>query len=174
VDDARLTLINAMSAREKGAAIHVRTRFERAHRIGDTWEAEVSDALGNKRMLRARALVNTAGPWVMDVLDRVEGDAIKGRVRLVKGSHIIVPKVHSQGHAWILQNPDQRVVFVIPYQDKFSLIGTTDVPVGDIESAREISPEETDYLVAAVNRYLAKPIARADVVLELRRRAAPL
>jgi len=164
VDDARLTLINAMSAREKGAAIHVRTRFERAHRIGDTWEAEVSDALGNKRMLRARALVNAAGPWVMDVLDRVEGDAIKGRVRLVKGSHIIVPKVHSQGHAWILQNPDQRVVFVIPYQDKFSLIGTTDIPVGDIESAREISPEETDYLVAAVNRYLAKPIAHADVV----------
>ena len=164
VDDARLTLINAMSAREKGAAIHVRTRFERAHRLGEAWEAEVSDALGNKRMLRARALVNTAGPWVMDVLDRVEGDAIKGRVRLVKGSHIIVPKVHSQGHAWILQNPDKRVIFVIPYQDKFSLIGTTDVPVADVDSARDISSEETDYLIAAVNRYLAKPIARPDVV----------
>src|SRR5688572_9129018 len=100
----------------------------------------------------------------MDVVGRVEGVTVEGRVRLVKGSHIVVPKVHSQGHAWILQNPDKRVVFVIPYQDKFSLIGTTDVPVADIESAREISPEETGYLVEAVNRYLAKPIARTDVV----------
>ena len=164
VDDARLTLINAMSAREKGAAIHVRNRFERARRVGEVWEAEVSDALGNKRVLRAKALVNTAGPWVMDVLDRVEGDAIKGKVRLVKGSHIIVPKVHSQGHAWILQNPDKRVIFVIPYQDKFSLIGTTDVAVPNIEAASEIGLEETDYLIEAVNRYLAKPISRADVV----------
>jgi glycerol-3-phosphate dehydrogenase len=100
----------------------------------------------------------------MDVLDRVEGDAIKGRGRLVKGSHIIVPKVHSQGHAWILQNPDKRVVFVIPYEGKFSLIGTTDVPVPDVESARAITGEEADYLVAAANRYLARPISRADVV----------
>jgi glycerol-3-phosphate dehydrogenase len=164
VDDSRLTLINAMSARDKGAEIHVRTCFERARRVGDAWEAELRDVRGDKRIVRTKALVNTGGPWVMDVLDRVEGDAIKGRVRLVKGSHIIVPKVHSQGHAWILQNPDKRVVFVIPYQDKFSLIGTTDVPVPDIESARDISSEETDYLLAAANRYLAKPLSRADVV----------
>jgi glycerol-3-phosphate dehydrogenase len=163
VDDARLTLVNAMSARDKGASIHVRTRFERARRVDGAWEAEVRDARGETRMLRARALVNTAGPWVMDALERIEGDAIKGRVRLVKGSHIVVPKVHSQGHAWILQNPDKRVVFVIPFQDKFSLIGTTDVPVPDIESARDITPDETDYLIAAVNRYLAKPVSRADV-----------
>jgi len=164
VDDARLTLVNAISAREKGAVVHVRTRFERAHRLGDEWEAEVGDSLGNRRMLRARALVNAGGPWVMDVLDRVEGDAIKGRVRLVKGSHIIVPKVHSQGHAWILQNTDKRVVFVIPYEGRFSLIGTTDVAVPSVESARDISSEETDYLIAAANRFLAKQIARADVV----------
>jgi len=164
VDDARLTLVNAISARERGAAVHVRTRFERAHRREDEWEAEVSDSLGNRRMLRARALVNAGGPWVMDVLDRVEGDAIKGRVRLVKGSHIIVPKVHSQGHAWILQNTDKRVVFVIPYEGRFSLIGTTDVAVPDVASARDISSEETDYLIAAANRFLAKPIARSDVV----------
>ena len=164
VDDARLTLINAMSAREKGAAIHVRTRFESARRVGEAWEAEVADARGNRRTLRTKAIVNTAGPWVMEVLDRVEGEAVKGRVRLVKGSHIVVPKVHSQGHAWILQNPDKRVVFVIPYQDKWSLIGTTDVAVEDIEGAREISEAETDYLIAAANRYLARPIARSDVV----------
>jgi glycerol-3-phosphate dehydrogenase len=164
VDDARLTLINAMSARDKGASIHLRTRFERARRIDGAWEAEVRDARGDTRMLRARALVNTAGPWVMETLGSIEGEAVKGRVRLVKGSHIVVPKVHSQGHAWILQNPDKRVVFVIPFQEKFSLIGTTDVPVPDIEGARDITPEETDYLIAAVNRYLARPISRADVV----------
>jgi D-erythritol 1-phosphate dehydrogenase len=98
------------------------------------------------------------------VLDRVVGDRIRGRVRLVKGSHIIVPKVHSQGHAWILQNPDKRVIFVIPYEGQFSLIGTTDVPVPDVESARVISGEETEYLLAAANRFLAKPISRADIV----------
>ena len=164
VDDARLTLVNAISAREKGAQVHVRTRFERARRVGEAWEAELAAPNGEKRLVLAKAIVNAGGPWVMDVLERVEGDAIKGSVRLVKGSHIIVPKVHSQGHAWILQNPDKRVVFVIPYQDKFSLIGTTDVPVPDVESARDISSEETDYLIAAANRYLAKPISRADVV----------
>jgi glycerol-3-phosphate dehydrogenase len=164
VDDARLTVANAVSAREKGAQIHVRTRFERARRVGDAWEVELADAGGEKRRVRATALANVSGPWAMDVLDRVEGDAIKGKVRLVKGSHIVVPKVHSQGHAWILQNPDKRVIFVIPYQDKFSLIGTTDVAVPDVEGARDISSEETDYLIAAVNRYLARPISRADVV----------
>ena len=164
VDDARLTVLTAMSARDKGAAIHVRTRFERARRVDGVWEARVTDARGEARPIRAKALVNAAGPWVMDALERIEGDAIKGRVRLVKGSHIVVPKVHSQGHAWILQNHDKRVVFVIPYQEKFSLIGTTDVAVPDIEGARDISAEETDYLVAAVNRYLAKPISRSDIV----------
>jgi D-erythritol 1-phosphate dehydrogenase len=164
VDDARLTLITAISAAERGAAIHVRTRFESARREGGVWEAEVVDAAGNRRTLRAKGIVNAAGPWVMDVLEKVEGDAVKGRVRLVKGSHIVVPKVHSQGHAWLLQNTDKRVVFVIPYQDKFSLIGTTDIGVEDIGSAREISEAETDYLIAAANRYLAKPISRADVV----------
>ena len=164
VDDSRLTLLNAISAREKGAKVQVRTRFEGAKRVGKTWEARVTGPDGNTRTLRAAGLVNAAGPWVMDVLDRVEGDQIQGRVRLVKGSHIIVPKVHSQGHAWILQNPDRRVVFVIPYEGKFSLIGTTDVAVPDIAAARAISEDETDYLIAAVNRYLARPISRADVV----------
>jgi glycerol-3-phosphate dehydrogenase len=163
VDDARLTLINAISAREKGAQVQTRTRFESARRVGGVWEAEVSDASGARRAIRARGIVNTAGPWVMDTLGRIEGDATKGRVRLVKGSHIVVPAVHPQRHAWILQNPDKRVVFVIPYEGRFSLIGTTDVQVADVESARSISAEETDYLVAAANRFLAKPLSKDDV-----------
>ncbi len=164
VDDSRLTVLNAVCAREKGATILTRTSFESARRVDGAWEAVIALANGDKRTVRAKALVNAAGPWVVDVLDRVHGERIKERVRLVKGSHIIVPKVHSQGHALILQNPDKRVVFVIPYENGFSLIGTTDVAVANVEEAKAITEEETDYLVAAANRFLAKPIAASDVV----------
>jgi D-erythritol 1-phosphate dehydrogenase len=164
VDDSRLTVVNAIAAREKGARVLTRTRFEEARRVDGGWEAVVAPIGGQKRTIRARALVNAAGPWVMDVLDRVAGDRIKGSVRLVKGSHIIVPKVHSQGHAYILQNPDKRVVFVIPYEGRYSLIGTTDVAVPNIEVAARITPEETRYLLDAANRFLAKPLTEADVV----------
>jgi glycerol-3-phosphate dehydrogenase len=164
VDDSRLTVLNAVSAREKGATVLTRTRFESAKRVDGEWEAVIAPASGERRTLRARAIVNAAGPWVVEVLDRIEGDRITDRVRLVKGSHIIVPKVHSQGHAYILQNPDKRVVFVIPYEKQFSLIGTTDVPVARIEDAAHITPEETQYLLDAANRFLAKPLSNADVV----------
>ncbi|HUQ29271.1 MAG TPA: glycerol-3-phosphate dehydrogenase [Usitatibacter sp.] len=164
VDDSRLTVLNAVSAREKGAVVLTRTRFESARRVGAEWEAVISGAPGERRTLRARGIVNTAGPWVVDVLDRIEGDRITDRVRLVKGSHIVVPKVHSQGHALILQNPDKRVVFVIPYEGAYSLIGTTDVSVTSVEDSADITAEETDYLVGAANRFLAKPIAAQDVV----------
>jgi glycerol-3-phosphate dehydrogenase len=164
VDDSRLTVANAVSAREKGAAVLTRTRFEGAKRVGAAWEAVIAPAGAERRTVRARALVNAAGPWVVDVLDRIEGDRITDRVRLVKGSHIIVPKVHSQGSAFILQNTDKRVVFVIPYESDFSLIGTTDVSVGSIVDAAEISQEEIDYLIAAANRFLAKPIDASKIV----------
>jgi glycerol-3-phosphate dehydrogenase len=98
------------------------------------------------------------------VLDRIEDDRINAKVRLVKGSHIVVPKVHSQGHAFILQNPDKRVVFVIPYETNYSLIGTTDVQVSSIAEAEKISDAEIDYLIAAANRFLAKPLSREQIV----------
>ena len=163
VDDSRLTVLNAMSARDKGATVLTRTRFLHARREGGAWHAIIEQG-GEKRTIHAKALVNAAGPWVMDVLDRVVGDRIKGRVRLVKGSHIIVPKVHSLGHAYILQNPDKRVIFVIPYEGQFSLVGTTDVAVPNVEAAAAITEQETDYLLAAANRFLAKPLTRDDVV----------
>jgi glycerol-3-phosphate dehydrogenase len=164
VDDSRLTILNAVSAREKGATILTRSRFEQARRIDGLWEARVVAAHGESRTVRARGIVNAAGPWVMDVLEGVEGERVRGSVRLVKGSHIIVPKVHSQGHAYILQNRDGRVVFIIPYEGKFSLIGTTDVAIPSLEGADRISPEEIRYLLDAVNRFLAKPLGEADVV----------
>ncbi len=164
VDDSRLTVVNAVSAREKGATVLTRTRFEGARRVDGVWEVVLAGAGGERRTLHYRALVNAAGPWVVDVLERIQGDRITERVRLVKGSHVIVPKVHSLGHALILQNPDKRVVFVIPYESSFSLIGTTDVPVASVEEAARITPAETEYLLAAVNRFLARPLAAADVV----------
>ena len=164
VDDARLVVINAMAAREKGATVLTRTRFAGARRVEGAWEATFEPAGGEARTVRAKALVNAAGPWVVDALGHIHGERIAERVRLVKGSHIVVPKVHSQGHAYILQNPDQRVVFVIPYEGRYSLIGTTDVQVESTDAARTISPGETRYLCDAVNRFLAKPVAPADVV----------
>ena len=165
VDDSRLAVANAMSAREKGATIATRTRFTAASRVDGAWQCEVEDVrTGAKRSVRAAGLVNAAGPWVRQVLDAIEGDRITEQVRLVKGSHIIVRKVHSQGHAYILQNPDGRVIFVIPYEGRFSLIGTTDVSVGSIGEAAAITPAETAYLLAAVNRFLLKPLGEGDIV----------
>jgi glycerol-3-phosphate dehydrogenase len=164
VDDSRLTVMNAMSAREKGATVLTRTRFEGARRVDGVWHARLVSPSGAAIEVRARGIVNAAGPWVAEVLGHVEGEHIRERVRLVKGSHIIVPKVHSQGHALILQNPDKRVVFVIPYERDFSLIGTTDIAVSHVEAAERITAEESEYLVAAANRFLARPIAVADIV----------
>lgn len=164
VDDSRLTLVNAMSARDKGATVLTRTRFEHARRVDGTWHAIVAGPDGAQRTLRARALVNAAGPWVMDVLDHVAGERVRGSVRLVKGSHVIVPRVHPLGHAYILQNPDKRVVFVIPYEGRFSLVGTTDVAVSSIDEAATITSAETQYLLAAANRFLARPLLAVDVV----------
>src|SRR5689334_13843204 len=161
VDDSRLTVLNAVSAREKGARVLTRTRFEGARRVDGVWEATLAGANGERQVVRARAIVNAAGPWVMDVLGHIADEQVRGGVRLVKGSHIIVPKVHSQGHAYILQNPDRRVIFVIPYERDFSLIGTTDVAIPSLEGADRISEEETQYLLDAVNRFLAKPLKAA-------------
>lgn len=165
VDDARLTVLTAMSARDRGATVLTRTRFLSGRRENGVWRAELRDMRnGATRAVTAAAIVNAAGPWVSSVLEGVPHKATGAKVRLVKGSHIVVPKVHSLGHACILQNTDKRVIFVIPFEGKWSLIGTTDVPVATPEEAVDITPQETDYLVEAANRFLAKPISKTDVV----------
>ena len=165
VDDSRLVVANAVAAREKGATILTRTRCVGAHRAGGAWEARLVDvASGAERVVRAAGLVNAAGPWATDLLDRIPDDHTQGSIRLVKGSHIVVPRVHSQGHAYIFQNDDKRVIFVIPYEGRFSLIGTTDVPVSSLEQAKNASGKEIDYLLRAANRFLARPLTLADVV----------
>ncbi len=165
VDDARLTILTAMSARDKGATVLTRTRFTGGRRENGLWKADLQDVrTGERRTVTAAAIANVAGPWVSSVLQGVPHKVTGAKVRLVKGSHIVVPKVHSLGHACLLQNPDKRVIFVIPFEGKYSLIGTTDVPVNTPEEAVDITDKETDYLIEAANRFLAKPFSRADVV----------
>ena len=163
VDDARLVVLNAMAARELGADIRTRTKFVGAHRDHGLWRVTLAEASGATFEARARGLVNAAGPWVKEVLDKVKVATSDAQVRHVKGSHIVVPRLHAEAHAYILQNSDHRIVFIIPYEDAFSLIGTTDIPVDEFE-APTISRDEIDYLCGIANAYLVRPITATDVV----------
>jgi glycerol-3-phosphate dehydrogenase len=164
VDDARMVVLNARDAAGRGAAIRVRTAVTAARRVDGLWRAEVSAADGTRTEVAARALVNAAGPWVRDVLGGALGFNTSPGVRLVKGSHIVVPRLYEGEHAFILQNDDRRIVFVIPYEGRFTLIGTTDIPFDADPATVAISPDETAYLCRAVSRYFARPVAPADVV----------
>lgn len=165
VDDARLTLVNAMSAREHGADVRVRSKVLRGDREGGVWRLLLADAdTGTESLIEARGVVNAAGPWVKRVLGEALNVKLDATVRLVKGSHIVVPRIHREAHTYLLQNTDKRVIFVIPYEDQFTLIGTTDVAVNSLDEAAGISEAEAQYLIAAVNRYLATPLRREDVV----------
>ncbi|HEY6894584.1 MAG TPA: glycerol-3-phosphate dehydrogenase, partial [Rhodanobacteraceae bacterium] len=163
VDDARLVVCNALDARARGADIRVRTTLIHATRENGLWRATLRDAAGATSDVTARAIVNAAGPWVRAVLGDLAGVPITAGVRHVKGSHITVPRVHDKPHAYILQNADNRIVFVIPYQQHYSLIGTTDVPVERYANP-EISEEETNYLLSIANTYLARPLSASDIV----------
>jgi glycerol-3-phosphate dehydrogenase len=164
VDDARLVVVNALDAQAHGADIRVHTRVAGARREGGLWRVTLIAADGSASEVTARALVNAAGPWVKEVLDSVRPmRAGEGNVRHIKGSHIVVPRIHPEAHAYILQNADHRIVFVIPYHDHYSLIGTTDIPV-DAYERPAISDDETAYLLELANAYLERPLTRADIV----------
>lgn len=165
VDDARLTLLNAVSARERGADIRTRTRLIAGVRATNGWQLTLENVQTQvATKVTAKGVVNAAGPWVKHLLDDAFDIDSKSAVKLVKGSHIVVSRVHPHGHAYILQNDDKRVVFVIPYEDKFSLIGTTDIEIDNVDDAREISADETAYLLRAANRFLNTPISERDIV----------
>lgn len=159
VDDARLVAFNARDAADKGADIETGVALVSAKRSGAIWTATLSDG----RTIEARAMVNAAGPWVSDVLEEKVGMTGKAGVRLVRGSHIIVRKLFAGDQAYILQLPDKRFVFAIPYLDRYTLIGTTDVAVDD-PAAAVMDTHEVDYLCRAVNLYFAVQIAPDDVI----------
>ncbi|WP_454884829.1 glycerol-3-phosphate dehydrogenase [Sphingomonas oryzagri] len=163
VQDSRLVALTALDARERGADIRTRTHFVGAARDAEGWIAMIADAAGQQEV-RARAIVNAAGPWVDHIVGAARGAHPERPPRLVKGSHIIVPRLFDGEHAYILQNPDRRIVFAIPYERDFTLIGTTDVAWHDDPAAPAISEEEAAYLCESVSRYFAKPVRPVDVV----------
>jgi len=165
VDDARLVVLNARAAADKGAVISPRTRVERALAENEQWRVTLVDS-GGTREIGARALVNAAGPWVQTVTDAVDagGRSAREALRLVKGSHIVVPRIKGAEDAYLCQSADGRVVFAIPYEERFTLIGTTDIPYSGDPAAVTISREEEDYLLALVRRFFSAAPAREDIV----------
>jgi glycerol-3-phosphate dehydrogenase len=164
VDDARLVVLNALDAAARRARILTRTAFVTARREGGIWRVELRGETGAIILVAARAIVNAAGPWVEDVLRNNAGLNAGHRVRLVKGSHIVVPKFWDGPQAYLFQNDDRRVIFVNPYQDDLCLIGTTDIPYSGEADGVSASEDEISYLLRAVNRYCLRQLERADVI----------
>jgi glycerol-3-phosphate dehydrogenase len=169
VDDARLVTLCAMDAAERGATILTRTRCEGARRTADGWRAELRHRDGRSWQVKARALVNAAGPWAESFLrERTQAVASEAlatkRLRLVKGSHIVVPKCFEGEHAYIFQNADGRIIFAIPYEECFTLIGTTDVEVHGEPGSAAIEMPEVVYLCEQASRYFKRPVRPDDVV----------
>lgn len=167
VDDARLVLLNAMAARERGAEILTRTKVTAVAPREGGWEARLLS--GNvERVIQARGLVNAAGPWV----DRIDGLSSATRVdtkpastvRLVKGSHIVMPRIPGADDAYMLQNSDKRIVFVLPYEERFTIIGTTDLAYDGDPGAVVISADEERYLLELAGRFFKQPLRQSDVV----------
>jgi glycerol-3-phosphate dehydrogenase len=164
VQDARLVVLNAMDAAERGARIHVRTRCRHAQVRGGIWHAELESSDGIQHHVRARMLVNACGPWAGRFLGTVLGQREHPRLRRVKGSHIVLPRQYEHDYAYIFQQPDHRIVFAIPFETDFTLVGTTDIDDGGDPADVRISPGEIRYLCDAVNRYFRKRVEPDDVV----------
>jgi glycerol-3-phosphate dehydrogenase len=165
VDDARLVVLNACDAAERGATVRTRTELVSARVEDGLWTARLRDRIGMREYdVRARALVNAAGPWAGTLLSQRIEASRQQALRLVKGSHIVVPRLFDHDDAYIFQQPDRRVVFAIPYEGRFTLVGTTDVDYTGDPAAAQIEDDEIGYLCEAINRYFRHKIAPADVV----------
>ena len=164
-DDARLVVLNALGAQQNGARISTRTRVVHAKRAFGHWVVRLRNTqTGDEETVRANVLINAGGPWVREVLQNVVTSSSKSRVRLVKGSHIVVPRLYEGDQAYILQNPDRRIIFVIPYEGKFSLIGTTDIGYDADPANVAMDASEADYLCKCANNYFRKAISPKDIV----------
>ncbi len=164
VEDSRLVVLTARDAADRGARVAPRTRCLSAERVNKLWEVTLQPAAGVTEVVQARALVNAAGPWVGEVLHSVLRANAPTKVRMVKGSHIVVPRLYEGEHCYIFQNADGRIVFVIPYERDFSLIGTTDLDYDGDPRAAKASGEEIAYLCAGASEYLRVPVTPDQVV----------
>ncbi len=165
VEDARLVVLNAMDAAARGAVIRTRTRCVSAERQGDLWSVTVEDVTtGARETIEARALINAGGPWVAQVLTgTIRANAPAG-IRLVQGSHIVVPRLFDHDRCYIFQNADGRIIFAIPYERDFTLIGTTDRDFKGPPGKVEASQEEIAYLCSAASEYFTVPVTPQQVV----------
>ncbi len=166
VDDARLVILNARDAADRGAMIRTRTKAVAADRSADIWRLTTIDRRpsGKTEVVCAKILVNAAGPWVGDVLAITRRQHSPASIRLVRGSHIVIPRLYAHSRCYIFQNIDKRIIFAIPYEGDFTLIGTTEGDyVGDPGEVTTTA-EDVDYLCQAANRYFSRPITPADVV----------
>ncbi len=163
VEDARLVVLNARGAEALGADIRVRTKCLSARRVDGVWEMTIAGDDGAEEKVRARALINAAGPWVSQVLGAVVGRNDPDKIRMVKGSHLVVDRLYDHDRCYIFQNADGRICFAIPYEQNYTLIGTTDEDHRGDPGAPRITDAETDYLLAAVSEYFRKPVTRDQV-----------
>lgn len=163
VEDARLVVLNARDAEERGARIMVRTKVVAAKRMGDLWHITVEDAEGQHEF-RAKVLVNAGGPWVGDIIQNKVHIQTNEGVRLVRGSHIVTRRLYDHDKCYFFQGEDGRIIFAIPYETDFTLIGTTDAEHHDPFTEPVCTPEERDYLIAFANRYFKRDIGADDVV----------
>ena len=165
VEDARLVVLNALDAKIRGAEIRTRTRCRSAGRRDGLWQAELVSCGGELvEQVSARVMINATGPWVGETLSEVADSSRDSAIRLVKGSHIMVPRLYEGGHSYVLQNDDRRFVFLIPYEQHFTLIGTTDIPYEGDPASAKIDDDEIEYLCNAANRYLVEAITPQDVI----------
>jgi glycerol-3-phosphate dehydrogenase len=164
VEDARLVVLNARDAADRGATIRTHTKCVAAMRDGNVWRLTLEDRNSRERFeIAAQALVNASGPWLTNVITEVTGGMIPARIRLVKGSHIVVDRLFDHDRAYIFQNADGRVCFAIPFERDYTLIGTTDEDFDGDPATATINATETDYLLSSVGAYFEQPVARDQI-----------
>jgi glycerol-3-phosphate dehydrogenase len=162
VEDSRLVVLNARDAKAKGAEIRTRTKVKSARRVDGMWDVEIESS-GKTETIRAKAIVNSAGPWVSNVLSSVIGRNDPDKIRMVKGSHLVVDKLYDHDRCYIFQNADGRICFAIPYEYNYTLIGTTDEDHKGDPGKPEMSDGERDYLLKAVSEYFRKPVTKENI-----------
>ncbi len=165
IEDSRLVVLNARDAEARGARIRSRTRVRSAERVGGLWRVTVEDeGTGATGIVRAHALVNAGGPWVKDIISNTLRMNSSEGVRLVRGSHIVTRKLYDHDKCYFFQGNDGRIIFAIPYEGEFTLLGTTDAEHADAHVTPECTPEEADYLCQFASQYFERPVTRDDIV----------
>jgi glycerol-3-phosphate dehydrogenase len=164
-NDARLVVLNARDAADRGATIRTRTKVVSARSEGGLWQVGLQDqSTGERSAVTARLLINASGPWIDQVLAGTLGHNSVGNVRLVQGSHIVVRRLYEHDRCYMFQNADGRIIFAIPYEGEYTLIGTTDQDYDGDPADAKISPGEVDYLCAVASEYFKKPVSAEDIV----------